>query len=143
MPGDVVAYEGCCHCGAIGFVFHTFVPPEHWMVRACQCCFCRSHGACTTSDPRGFVEFRISDPAKLQCYRFGTRATDFLVCRDCGTYLAAAIETAAGRFATLNVNAIRPSPGTPAAEAISYDGESAGDRQVRRERRWTPVRGTI
>lgn len=141
MPGNVDAFEGCCHCGAIGFVYRTSLRPAAWAVRACQCSFCRAHGARTTSDPRGTVEFRVSDPGLLNRYRFGTGAADFLLCRHCGTYLAALIETPAGCFATINVNALHPSPTeTPAAEPVSYDGETAGERQVRRERRWTPAK---
>lgn len=137
------AIKGCCHCGAIQFVYRTTIQPEQWGVRACQCTFCRSHGARTTADPEGSLEFRISDPSKLQYYRFGTRTSSFLICRECGTYVAATIETPAGRYATLNVNAIRPRPAFPEATPVSYDGESAVDRQARREKRWTPLTGDL
>jgi hypothetical protein len=137
------AFEGCCHCGAIQFVFRTAILPQQWPLRACQCSFCRSHGARTTSDPGGALEFRIADPSKLRRYRFGTRTSDFLLCSDCGTYVAATIKTAAGRYATLNVNAIRPQPALPDATPVSYDQESAVDRQARRERLWTPLTGDL
>lgn len=143
MERERRAFEGCCHCGAIRFVFHTAIPPAQWAVRACQCSFCRSHGARTTADPEGALEFRIADPSKLQTYRFGTRTSSFLICRECGIYVAAAIATPAGRFATLNVNAIHPQPALPEATPVSYDGESAVDRQARREKRWTPMTGDL
>ena len=107
-------------------------------MRACQCSFCRAHGARTTADPQGSVAFR-ADGAKLARYRLGTGRADFLMCAACGVYMAALITTARGRFATLNVNTIAGSPDLPAAQPVSYDGESSEQRIARREERWTPV----
>jgi len=43
-------------------------------------------------------------------------------------------------FGIINVHALRePPPGRPPAVAMSYDGESASERQQRRMQRWTPV----
>ena len=132
-------FEGQCHCGALGFVLRTSIEPEQWAVRACQCRFCRGHGARTTADPNGSVTFRIADPSKLKRYRFGTRSTDFLVCGECGVYVAALISSSRGQFATLNINAIGVPLATPDPNPVSYDGESIDQRQARREQRWTPV----
>jgi hypothetical protein len=133
------AFDGACHCGAIGFVFRTSRPPAAWPVRACQCSFCRRHGARTTSDPGGSVSFRVDRESQLQRYRFGRRSVDFLVCRTCGTYVAAMLASPRGRFATVNVNALRDPVEIGNAEAVSYDHESAAQRQERREHAWTPV----
>jgi hypothetical protein len=132
-------FEGRCHCGAIGFELRTSRAPGQWAVRACQCSFCRSHGARTTSDPEGSVRFSIPDRSKLNRYRFGSRSADFYVCRDCGVYVAAVITSARGQFATLNVNVLSPPVDVPVAAAISYDGESPGQKLARREQKWTPV----
>ena len=132
-------FEGRCHCGAVGFVFRTALLPSQWAVRACQCSFCRTHGARTVTDPSGSVTFRFADPAKARRYRFGTQSSDFLICGDCGVYLAALIASGKGQFATLNVNAIRGLPDVPQAVPVSYDGESVEQRTARREQRWTPV----
>jgi hypothetical protein len=139
MSAALHSFEGRCHCGALGFVLRTSKQPEQWAVRACQCSFCRGHGARTTADPNGSVTFRITDPSKLKRYRFGTRSTDFLVCGDCGVYLAAVISSTRGQFATLNINAIPMPLGTPEANPVSYEEESIEQRQARREQRWTPV----
>jgi len=132
-------FEGRCHCGAIGFVFRASQPPAEWSVRACQCSFCRRHGARTTSDPKGSVSFRIADRERLGRYRFGARSCDFLVCRECGVYLAALLTSSAGQFATLNVNTISRPLDVPDAVHVSYEGESGEERRRRRESRWTPV----
>ena len=141
--GHVHSFEGRCHCGAIGFSFRTAQAPDRWPVRACQCRFCRCHGARTTSDPDGSVIFHIADPATLNRYRFASRTTDFLVCRNCGTYVAAVVTSPRRQFATLNVNAIAGIPALPEAKPVSYEGESAEQKRERRERRWTPVHGSI
>src|SRR5687768_12304124 len=139
MSAALHAFEGRCHCGALGFTLRTSKQPEQWTVRACQCTFCRGHGARTTADPDGSVSFRIADPSKLKRYRFGTRSSDFLVCGECGVYVAALISSSRGQFATLNINTIPGPLGIPEPNPVSYDGESVEQRQARREQRWTPV----
>ena len=139
MAATPCVLEGRCHCGAVRYTFHASQPPAQWIVRACQCSFCRAHGARTTSDPNGLVTFEIADASKLERYRFGTKTTDFLICKGCGVYLAAALTSTRGQFATLNVNAIQSLPDLAEAAPVSYDGESADQRKARREQRWTPV----
>jgi hypothetical protein len=137
------AYEGSCHCGAISYAYRTGLPVSQWVVRACQCSFCRSHAAMTTSDPAGSVEFRIGRPEYLSLYRFGLKTADFVLCRNCGTYLAARIATPNGSYAVVNLRALaRLPPELPSAQPVSYDAESAESRIARRESRWTPVIAT-
>ena len=134
------AYEGACHCGAISYVYRTALPVPRWQVRACQCSFCRAHAALTTSDPAGSVEFRFDRPEEIHLYRFGLRTADFLLCRNCGTYLAARITTPKGSYAIVNLRALRSlPPDLPAAQAMTYDAESPASRIARREMRWTPA----
>jgi hypothetical protein len=143
MSGASPVFEGRCHCGAIGFTFRTSKPPVTWAVRACQCSFCRGHGARTITDPEGSVTFQITEVSKLKRYRFGTRSSEFLICGDCGVYVAALITSGKGQFATLNINTIRPPLDVPEAAPISYEGESGEQRLSRREQRWTPVAGAV
>jgi hypothetical protein len=135
----MIAFHGRCHCGAIAFTFETARAPREWAIRACQCGFCRAHGARTTTDPAGSVSFEIADPAKLTRYRFGTRSSDFLVCAECGVYVAAVLTTPRGQFATLNTNTIQDAADVPQPTPVSYDDESPAERSARREARWTPV----
>jgi hypothetical protein len=132
-------FQGACHCGAIAFTFETSRSPDEWPIRACQCSFCRRHGARTTSDPSGRVSFEVRERSALLRYQFGLRTADFIVCRHCGVYLAAALTSDRGQFATLNVNALFEPLQFDMAAPVSYDEESPGERQSRREQRWTPV----
>ena len=73
-----IEYLARCHCGALTARYRTAIAPAAWPVRACQCSFCRSHGALSTSDPAGALEFRSTDPTRVQRYRFGGRTADFM-----------------------------------------------------------------
>jgi hypothetical protein len=129
-------FRGGCHCGAVRVVFETAIAPEALLVRACQCSFCRAHGARTASDPRGRVCF--SGP--LRRYRFGLRTADFLLCPQCGVYLGALYADGDGAWATLNVNCLAERKLFPAApEPVSYESEDAATRGARRKARWTPA----
>jgi hypothetical protein len=128
-------YEGACHCGAIAARFETAIDPAAIEVRADQCGFCRRHGAKTVSDPAGRLALRFREAA-VERYRFGTRSSDFIVCRSCGAYVAAVIDG----FGVLNVVGadIQPLADKP-ARPVSYEDESAALRLARRRERWTPL----
>ena len=64
-------HHGHCHCGAIRIVFETEKPLAP---RACQCGFCRRHGARSVSDPDGQAELSRTEEPTL--YRFASRAAD-------------------------------------------------------------------
>ena len=133
-------FEGSCHCGALGFSFQTALPVARWSVRACQCGFCRGHGALTTSDPSGRLAFHVKQDGRLQRYRFGLKTADFLLCRCCGVYLGAQIQTAHGSFGIINTRALLPLAGElPTAILADYGSESVADRSERRAKKWTPL----
>jgi len=133
-------YQGSCHCGAIGYRYRSDLAPEKWSIRACQCRFCRTHGALSASDPSGSVLFAVADEKLLNRYRFGLRTADFLLCRKCGVYIGALIETERGQFGIINTHALLNTPNSLAATApVSYDTEDVVGRVSRREKRWTPA----
>lgn len=137
-------FEGACHCGALEFTYETSLSPRRWSLRACQCAFCRRHGATVTSDPQGNVHFRYVFSDRLRRYRFGLRTADYLICRECGTYVGAVMMTGAGGVAIVNVNALRERPrGLPAPKAVNYRTELLEDRRARRRKTWTPVFGPV
>ncbi len=126
---------GQCHCGNLRFRLETERPLA---VRECQCRFCRAHGAACASDPAGRAWIEIGDERWLSRYRFARRTADFLVCRRCGGYLGALLETTAGAFATLNLRNAADFE-LPPVEPVDYDGESTEDRVRRRAVGWTPT----
>jgi hypothetical protein len=130
---------GHCHCGAIRVILKPAAPVDELPLRACQCSFCRTRGALTTSDPGGHL-FVEAAPGSINHYRFGLRVTDFLLCEECGTYVAAISETEGGLMGVLNVRGVglagfegrEPDP-------MIYDDETADQRLARRQDRWMPV----
>lgn len=140
MTFVVATFKGSCHCGALGFYFHTALPVAQWSVRACQCRFCRAHGALTTSDAGGRLAFHVGDVDLLGRYRFALKTADFLLCKRCGVYVGAQIETSHGAFGIINTLALMPLPdGLPGPVLADYSSESSNDRVDRREKRWTPL----
>ncbi|MCH8060538.1 MAG: aldehyde-activating protein [Proteobacteria bacterium] len=135
-----IEYAGRCHCGAIGCRYTTAQKPADWSVRACQCRFCRRHDALSTSDPDGQLQIIVNDAVMLQRYRFALMTADFLLCRNCGVYTAAVIESDVGRFGIINTHVLSPTPDRIAVVTpISYEDENLSERIIRREQRWTPV----
>ena len=133
-------YTGHCHCGAIGFSYASALAPANWSIRACQCRFCRMHDALSTSDPDGSLQFHCANPDALQRYRFALRTADFLLCRECGVYIGAAIDVEGRQFGIINTHALDEPPADMAeVGAISYDDEDVSGRVERRAERWTPV----
>ena len=132
--------EGHCHCGNIRFRLESKLKTADLPVRACQCSFCRSHGAQLTSDPAGRITFTVLDDAQLSRYKFGLKTADFLVCRTCGFYAGALMPYSGGLYAIVNINAVgaRDHPWMNAVP-MKYDGENEADRILRRRERWSPA----
>ncbi len=133
--------SGGCHCGNIRILFESDQSPEKLTLRACTCSFCRAHGGISTSDPLGRLSITIADPALLGRYRFGLKTADFLICRNCGVYVAAVQTDGAACFATLNVNVLDVREVfRQAAVPADYEGEQAVARKARRAATWTPTK---
>src|SRR5262245_13235631 len=134
------SHEGICHCRAIGFVYRTALEPRDWFIRACQCSFCRAHGALATSDPLGSLEFIEHVPGALNRYRFGRKTADFLICRVCGGYIGAAMQSGGRGFGIINVRVLPlPLEELREPQRMDYEGEESAERIARREKRWTPI----
>ncbi|RWA75012.1 MAG: aldehyde-activating protein [Mesorhizobium sp.] len=109
-------------------------------IRACQCPFCTRHGSRAAADPNGRLTISVKDRAKLQTYRFGLRTADYLVCRECGVYVAAIAGDGAEARAIVIVNALddreqfsrEPIP-------VRYDAETREQRLARRRSACMPV----
>jgi len=136
-----VIHAGGCHCGNLRYALETKLALTALPLRACQCSFCRHHGALSTSDPQGTVSFEIRDPAQLTRYRFGLKTADFLICSRCGIYVGATIEDSGKRWAILNANALDDvAKLTQELTKHDYEGEDVAQRMMRRKSRWTPVK---
>jgi hypothetical protein len=130
--------DGSCHCGGVRIAFHTAKAPGALGARACQCSFCRAHGASWTSDPAGSLEIAVAGPVSR--YRFGTGTADFLVCARCGVVPAVTWERDGGLFGVVRVQCLAARDALLAHERpADFEAESVELRLARRARNWTPA----
>jgi hypothetical protein len=80
---------GGCHCGNIAVSVELTSAPAACHPRACDCEFCRKHGAVWVSDPRGSLRVRIADASDAGRYSQGAGIAQMLLCRRCGVLVAA------------------------------------------------------
>ena len=132
-------FQGSCHCGNLRVAFETETPAADSAVRACQCSFCRKHDARAVSDPRGSMTISVRDADRLNRYRFGLGATEFLVCRDCGVYVAAYMPDGDRAYANVMVNVLDDRPHFPEPKPVVLDNEDEGGKRQRRRDNWTPA----
>jgi hypothetical protein len=129
--------RGQCHCGAVKVEIDASA--ADLPLRACQCGFCRRHGALSTSRPDARITVATTSDA-LERYRFGQKRSDFLICKACGCYVGAAAEIEGDWFAILNVRGVDlPGFEGRSAEPMTYDNETAQERAARRKARWSPA----
>ena len=88
-------------------------------------------------DPSSYVRFLAEDPDLATRYRFGSKTTDFIICKRCGVYVGATCETPSGIKGIANLNALKDrGQFTRTPEPMKYDGENAGQKIDRRAARW-------
>jgi hypothetical protein len=133
------AFNGSCHCGALHVALESAKAADELAVRACQCSFCRRHGALNTSDPEGFLHVTAA-PGSLTRYRFGRGQIDMLLCEECGGYVAAVQVIDGATYGTVNVvgcdlEGFAGRVGQP----MDYEDETDDARTQRRMAKWSPA----
>jgi len=137
-----VIHAGGCHCGNLRYVLTTALTLTQLPLRACQCSFCRLHGARSTSDPAGRIRFEVRHANQLTHYRFGLRTADFLICSACGIYVGALMREGDAQWAIINANTLdEVAQLTQGLAPMDYEGESEAQRLARRLQRWSPAEG--
>lgn len=116
---------GGCHCGNISVSVELERAPETYAPRACDCEFCRKHGAAWVSDPRGSLTIQIRDEGDTSRYAQGDRVAEMLLCRNCGV-LVGALWRGQCLYGVVNVSVL-------AARAAFAEAESASPRTLSTE----------
>lgn len=128
-------YRGACHCGVVSAAYESDQPVR---LRADGCGFCSSRGVKSASDPAGRLELTSAKP--LTRYRFGHKTADFLICPDCGTYVATHMEGPQGPIGVINVVGLQIADLKHLPVTLtSLEGEFHQERIARRISRWTPM----
>jgi hypothetical protein len=102
MTSDVSFLHGACHCGALRVEFGTGQDPATIHPRACDCSFCRKHGAAYVSDPAGSLSVTETVDGMLGDYRQGSNTAQFLLCRRCGILVAVLFVEESRTFGAVN-----------------------------------------
>lgn len=95
--------KGSCHCGNVCVELALTRLPNEYNPRACDCDFCRKHGASYVSDPNGSLVVHVRDEKFLHRYRQGSNTADMVLCGNCGVLIGGAYKTAENVFAAINV----------------------------------------
>lgn len=134
-------YHGACHCGGIKVHLRSQKTPSELRSRACQCSFCRLHGASFTSDPEGTLSIRSSGPVNR--YRMGTGTAEFHICTNCGVVPAATWKREDGKL--LSVVRVQCLDARDELEkyrkewSVEHELANPEERFSRRSRTWTPT----
>jgi hypothetical protein len=92
------------------------------------------------SDPQGSFEVRADDWSLVERYRFGTRTSDFLICRRCGVFISAVAEMTDGVRAVVNVNCLDDRAHFTSVPTMhEFQGETIDSRSSRRAGNWMPA----
>lgn len=130
------AIPGGCHCGELELEFATAKDLAGFHPRACDCTFCRRHGATWLSDAEG--RLRISEQASgmLRDYRQGSETARFILCARCGVCVAVIFEEGARRYAAVNANCLDSASNFGEAVAASPQSLSAAEKIARWKALW-------
>lgn len=128
------ALQGGCHCGAIALDIELSRPPADYAPRACDCSFCRKHGAAWLSDAAGTLRLRLR--GDVLRYRQGSGQAEFVACAHCAVLLLASSDIDGRTCAAINVRAIDGEPGFAPEQAASPQRLSAEDKRERWRQLW-------
>jgi hypothetical protein len=123
--------KGGCHCGRLRIEIALSREARSYLPRACDCDFCRMHGAAYVSDPNGSVSLHVKAETDRGSYRQGSGQADLVYCRHCGVLVGALYEEAGQLYATINARTIDgPTPfGTEqSASPKTLSGEQKATR---------------
>jgi hypothetical protein len=128
--------SGGCHCGNVAMDIELSREPGTFRPRACDCDFCRLHGAAYISDAEGSLRLRITDALALIIYRQGSKQAEFLLCGHCGVVLAVVYRDAGRLYAAVNANTVDTSTGFGPIQPISPKTLSPEEKARRWRKLW-------
>lgn len=125
--------SGGCHCGNLRVEVVLSRQSGTYQPRACDCDFCRKHGAAYISDPEGSLVVRVKQMEHRGSYRQGSGQADLIYCRLCGVLIGALYKDADLIYATLNSRVI-DAPIVFAAEQFASPKTLSGEQKATRWR---------
>ena len=131
---NVRAYDGGCHCGRIAFGMTLSRPGSDYTPRACDCSFCRKHGAAWLSDANGTLRVRLRGEPLV--YRQGSAQAEFIACAHCAVLVLVRHEHDGHTHAAVNVRALDDAEAFAAAQGASPQRLGADEKRERWSQLW-------
>ena len=128
--------DGSCHCGNIKLELALARAPAEYVPRACDCEFCRKHGASYVSDPGGSLVIRVRDEHRLHIYRQGSGTAEMLICADCGVLIGGAYRADGRIHAAINTRTLDGDVRFGASQSVSPKALSSDEKATRWEKIW-------
>ncbi|MFC5300276.1 GFA family protein [Azospira restricta] len=128
--------RGGCHCGALRIDIGLPRPPETYGPRACDCDFCRKHGAAYFSDPDGSLRVMVGDARFLGRYRQGSGIAECLLCTNCGVLLGVAYREDERLYAAINYRVVEGGVVFGEAQPVSPKTLTANEKVRRWKALW-------
>jgi hypothetical protein len=123
--------SGGCHCGNLRIELELPRSPASYNPRACDCDFCRKHGAAYVSDPQGSLLIRMRDEEQAGRYHQGSGQAELLLCRNCGVLVGAVYRRDGRLYAAANARVVDGGVRFGTEQAVSPKSLSAGDKAQR------------
>jgi len=87
------------------------------------------------------VTLTAANPQQIQCYSFGLKTSEQIICRQCGVYVAMTLTDEGQVWSVINVDTLDDrAVFTRAPEPRDYSAEDREGRIARRKARWCPTR---
>ncbi|HYB33133.1 MAG TPA: hypothetical protein VED45_06850 [Steroidobacteraceae bacterium] len=130
------ALTGACHCGNLRLEVQLTHAPDAYRPRACDCDFCRKHGAAYVSDPQGTLLVRINDEQFAGRYRQGSGLAELLFCRNCGVLIGALYRDDQRLYGVANAKVLDAREGFGPEEPVAPQLLSPGEKMSRWQNLW-------
>jgi len=131
--------RGGCHCGRIALEMTLSKPASDYTPRACDCSFCRKHGAAWLSDAQGALRVRLRGEPVV--YRQGSAQAEFIACAHCAVLVLVRYEHDGRVHAAVNVRALDEAVSFAAEQSASPQTLASGEKRERWMQLWfTDVR---
>lgn len=138
MNDQMTTMRGSCHCGQITLAFSTFKNPSDLQPRACDCSFCRKHGAAYISDPNGKLSITFDHADALKRYQQGSSTAQFLMCHRCGVLMSVVFDHESRLYGAVNAACLDGETGLGDALTASPQWLSTEEKVSRWSTLWIP-----
>lgn len=135
---ETMTLHGSCHCGRVRVEFSTFQAPAEIIPRACDCSFCRRHGAAYVSDPSGQLRVSTADAKTLRCYRQGSETARFKLCGECGVLVVVTFDHSGRLYGAVNLACLDGRTSFGATVSASPQSLSPEEKVARWLQVWVP-----